>query len=98
MEAAATVEVKKRGRQPGTTKSVVTIKDPLLGKYHIEIDDNQFAVIEEGKQQPLAHCNSLGRALYRVVQAKMVDSTKTMTIKEYIAEFKRITVELETIA
>jgi len=91
------VVAKKRGRQPGSVKSVTLIKDPILGKYHIEIDDNEFAVVEEGKQQPLSHCTSLGRALYRIAQAKLVDNAKTMTIREYITELKYIQTQMEDI-
>ncbi len=81
---------KTRGRQAGQTKAVTVIKDPLLGKYHIENSESSFDVIQEGKNQPIAHCTDFGRALFKIAKCHIVDSQKTLTIKEYVNELKTI--------
>ena len=88
---------KQRGRQVGQTKQITTIKDPLLGKYHIEIDENSFNVIKEGNANPIAYCTSLGRALYRISANRVVDGGKTHDIRGYITEIKQTLKQFEAI-
>ena len=83
-------EVKgKRGRKPGVTKTVTTIKDPSLGNYHIEImEKHQFNIMEKGKEHPIAYCTSLEGALKNICKQTLFNTDETMTIKEYIKQFK----------
>ena len=89
--------VKKRGRQPGVTKQKVTIKDPLLGKYYIEIDENQFSVMLADKPQPVAYCTTVGRALYQIARHKVMDGGGIYTIQGYINEFKEVLAKFDAI-
>ena len=89
--------VRQRGRAKGQVKQIATIKDPLLGKYHIEIDENSFNVIKEGNQNPIAYCTSLGRALYRISANMVVDNGKTHDVRGYIIEIKQTLKQFEAI-
>ena len=83
-------EVKgKRGRKAGVTKTVITLKDPSLGKYHIEIEEKtSYNVMETGREKPLAYCSSLEGALRNVTRQKLFNTDETMTIKEYITQIR----------
>jgi hypothetical protein len=91
------MEKKQRGRQAGSVKSITTIKDPILGKYYIEIEQDSFNVCEEGKQSPLAFCSSLPNALKNISKRLIVDKEITLTIKGYINELNQVFNQLTTI-
>jgi len=87
----------KRGRQTGSIKSITTIKDPILGKYHIECEQDSFNICEEGKQSPLAFCTTLSSALKNISKRIIVDKGNTLTIKGYINELNQTFNQLETV-
>lgn len=89
---------KRRGRVSGQVKAKVTIKDPLLGKYHIEVDDHSFNVWEEGKTDANAYCTTLGGALAKVCKYQIIAKQNTMDLKQYMAEFKTVLTQLQTIS
>lgn len=85
------VEVKRRGRQAGDKAQVTIIKDPLLGKYYIEIKDKSaFNVMKEGEVKVVAHCSNFPSAVKRILLEGSFSKSETFTIKEYIQEFKDI--------
>lgn len=89
------LEKKSKGRQLGSTKSVTTIKDPILGKYYIENDEDSFNICEEGKQTPLAFCTTFVGALKSIAKRMLVDKCSTLTVREYINELNIIFRQLE---
>ena len=88
-------EVKKRGRQAGSTKQTTKIQDPAFGDFYIEIfEETSFNVMEKGKAKPIAYCSNLPNAIRRIIQVGMFSKDETFTLKEYInlykSEFERI--------
>lgn len=81
---------KRRGRVAGQIKVCTTIKDPALGPYYIEVSKGDYAIFKEGNPMPIAHCSSLGNTLKRIAREFIPEKTKTVTIKEYIAENQAI--------
>lgn len=77
-----------RGRRKGEVKKISHIVDPILGKFRIEVSKEEFNVIEEGKDKPIAHCASLEGALRHIIKKNILDSEKTFTISGYINEYR----------
>lgn len=78
-----------RGRIAGVTKVITKIEDPLLGKYHIEVGDESYNVMEEGKKNPLGYYTSLTNALKKIAKLG-IEKKATYTIQEYINEYKNL--------
>lgn len=87
---------KRRGRQAGQVKVCTTIKDPVLGPYHIEVSKGDYSIFKDGDPKPLAHCSSLNNALKRIAREYLPEKTKQVTIREYIAENKAILDKMES--
>lgn len=80
---------KRRGRKAGVTKQVTTIKDPVLGKFYIEVENrSSFNVMKEGSDKPVAFCSSLPNAIRRIAHDGLFTTNETVTLKEYINSYK----------
>ena len=80
---------KRRGRKAGVTKQITTIKDPALGKFHIEIENRtSFNVMEEGSDKPVAFCSNLPSAIKRIAHDGLFTTNDSLTLKEYINSYK----------
>ena len=44
-----------RGRQKGQTKRMSTIKDPIIAPYEIQVEEDQFVLIDTNKDKPLGY-------------------------------------------
>jgi hypothetical protein len=90
-------EKKQRGRQAGSIKSITTIKDPILGKFYIECDQDSFNVCDDNTNHPLAYCTTLTNALKNISKRIITDKNQVLTLKEYIKELNQIFNQLKTV-
>ena len=76
-----------RGRQKGQTKKVSIIKDPSILPYEIQIEEDQFILIDASKNKPLSYHSSLDSAIKKIsrvaLHAYSIEFTHPMT-KEII--------------
>lgn len=81
-----------RGRQKGVTKNVVTIKDPLFGKYEIQEDDLCYILIQNTESGPdtVGYYTTLANAVEKIAHCFIVSENKKYTLGEYIKEYRRI--------
>ena len=42
-----------RGRQKGQTKRMSMIKDPIIAPYQIQVEEDQYVLIDTEKNKPL---------------------------------------------
>ena len=87
-------ERKLRGRVKGQTKTLSCIKDPALGIYYIEINNDGYNVFEEGKLPVIAYCATLSGALNKISK-NLTNTGKTMSLREYVNEYKQILNQLK---
>lgn len=79
---------KRRGRQRGQIKEYHSIKDPILGKYHIRISKGSYDIMIEGNEKPIGFCSSLPNALKYIMKQESPKPKDVYSIKEYINELK----------
>lgn len=87
------IEVKRRGRKKGDTKTVSYIKDPILTPYEIAVEERGFVVQDSRKGEAnnfMGSFSSFASALNKIVQYKMANTDKVRTLKEYINEYSEI--------
>ena len=48
-----------RGRQKGQTKRMSMIKDPIIAPYQIQVEEDQYVLIDTEKNKPLGYYSQL---------------------------------------
>ena len=55
-----------RGRQKGQTKRMSMIKDPVIDPYEIQVEEDQFVLIDTDKDKPLGYYSNLESAVKKM--------------------------------
>ena len=79
-----------RGRQKGQTKKISTIKDPSISPYEIQIEEDQFILIDASKNKPLSYHGSLESAITKVSRISVATAEKSYTLAGFIESYNNI--------
>ena len=52
-----------RGRQKGQTKRMSKIIDPIIAPYEIQVEEDQFVLVDTSKDKPLGYYSDLANAI-----------------------------------
>ena len=83
-----------RGRQKGQTKRMSMIKDPIIAPYEIQVEEDQYVLIDTEKDKPLGYYSSLDSAVKRISRMSLVNAKEEYTLIEFIKNFNNITNKL----
>lgn len=79
-----------RGRQKGQTKKVSIIKDPSILPYEIQIEEDQFILIDASKNKPLSYHSSLDSAIKKISRVCLATSEESYTLAGFIESYNNI--------
>mgnify|MGYP003673466914 FL=1 len=79
-----------RGRQKGQTKRMSTIKDPIIAPYQIQVEEDQFVLIDTDKDKPLGYYSDLEHAILRVSRMSLANAKEEYTLAGFIESFNNI--------
>jgi len=79
-----------RGRQKGQTKRMSVIKDPLIATYEIQVEEDQFVLIDTEKGKPLGYYSDLEHAILRVSRMSLANAKEEYTLAGFIESFNNI--------
>ena len=79
-----------RGRQKGQTKRMSMIKDPIIAPYEIQVEEDQFVLVDTEKEKPLGYYSNLEGAIKRVSRMSLANAKEEYTLKEFIKNFNNI--------
>ena len=79
-----------RGRQKGQTKRMSTIKDPIIAPYEIQVEEDQFVLIDTDKDKPLGYYSDLEHAILRVSRMSLANRKENYTLAGFIESFNNI--------
>ena len=79
-----------RGRQKGQTKRMSTIKDPIIAPYEIQVEEDQFVLVDTEKDKPLGYYSELGNAIKRVSRMSLANRKEDYTLAGFIESFNNI--------
>ena len=79
-----------RGRQKGQTKRMSTIKDPIIAPYEIQVEEDQFVLIDTDKDKPLGYYSDLEHAILRVSRMSLANAKEEYTLAGFIESFNNI--------
>ena len=79
-----------RGRQKGQTKRMSKIKDPVIAPYEIQVEEDQFVLVDTEKDKPLGYYSDLESAIKRVSRMSLANRKEDYTLVGFIESFNNI--------
>ena len=79
-----------RGRQKGQTKRMSVIKDPIITPYEIQVEEDQYVLIDTEKGKPLGYYSDLEAAIKRVSRMSLANAKENYTLAGFIESFNNI--------
>ena len=79
-----------RGRQKGQTKRMSIIKDPIIAPYEIQVEEDQFVLIDTEKDKPIGYYSDLGCAVNKVSRLGLANQKEDYTLAGFIESFNNI--------
>jgi hypothetical protein len=79
-----------RGRQKGQTKRMSMIKDPIIAPYEIQVEEDQYVLVDTEKDKPLGYYSSLDSAIKRVSRMSLANRKEDYTLAGFIESFNNI--------
>ena len=79
-----------RGRQKGQTKRMSIIKDSLIFPYEIQVEEDQYVLIDTEKGKPLGYYTDLENAILKVSRMSLANHKENYTLSGFIESFNNI--------
>ena len=79
-----------RGRQKGQTKRMSVIKDPIIAPYEIQVEEDQYVLIDTEKEKPLGYYTKLESCILRVSRMSLANAKDEYTLAGFIESFNNI--------
>ena len=79
-----------RGRQKGQTKRMSIIKDPIIFPYEIQVEEDQYVLIDTEKGKPLGYYTDLVSAIQKVSRISLANTKEEYTLAGFIESYNNI--------
>ena len=79
-----------RGRQKRQTKRMSVIRDPQITPYEIQVEEDQYVLIDTEKGKPLGYYTKLDSAILRVSRMSLANAKEDYTLSGFIESFNNI--------
>ena len=79
-----------RGRQKGQTKRMSVIKDPIIAPYEIQVEEDQYVLIDTEKDKPLGYYSDLINAIQKISRMSLANAKEEYTLAGFIESFNNI--------
>jgi hypothetical protein len=79
-----------RGRQKGQTKRMSTIKDPIIAPYEIQVEEDQYVLVDTEKDKPVGYYTNLESAIKRVSRMSLANAKDDYTLVGFIESYNKI--------
>ena len=82
--------INMRGRQKGQTKRMSLIKDPVIAPYEIQVEEDQYVLIDTEKDKPLGYYSDLSNAIQKISRMSLANQKEEYTLAGFIESFNNI--------
>ena len=79
-----------RGRQKGQTKRMSVIKDPIIAPYEIQVEEDQYVLIDTDKDKPLGYYSDITNAIQKISRLGLANQKEEYTLAGFIESFNNI--------
>lgn len=79
-----------RGRQKGQTKRMSIIKDPVIAPYEIQVEEDQYVLIDTEKDKPMGYYSDITNAIQKIARMSLANQKEEYTLAGFIESFNNI--------
>ena len=79
-----------RGRQKGQAKRMSMIKDPVIDPYEIQVEEDQYVLVDTEKDKPLGYYSNLEQVIKKVSRMSLANQKEDYTLAGFIESFNNI--------
>ena len=79
-----------RGRQKGQTKRMSVIKDPVIAPYEIQVEEDQYVLIDTEKDKPMGYYSDITNAIQKIARMSLANQKEEYTLAGFIESFNNI--------
>ena len=79
-----------KGRQKGQTKRMSKIKDPIIAPYEIQVEEDQYVLVDTSKDKPLGYYSNLSTAIQKISRLGLANQKEEYTLAGFIESFNNI--------
>lgn len=79
-----------RGKQKGQTIRMSTIKDPIIAPYEIQVEEDQYVLVDTEKDKPVGYYTNLELAIRRVSRMSLANAKDDYTLVGFIESYNKI--------
>ena len=79
-----------KGRQKGQTKRMSKIKDPVIAHYEIQVEEDQYVLIDTEKDKPLGYYSDITNAIQKISRLGLANAKEEYTLAGFIESFNNI--------
>ena len=79
-----------RGRQKGQTKRMSVIKDPVIAPYEIQVEEDQYVLIDTEKDKPLGYYSDITNAIQKISRLGLANQKEDYTLAGFIESYNNI--------
>ena len=79
-----------RGRQKGQTKRMSVIKDQIIAPYEIQVEEDQYVLIDTEKDKPMGYYSNLSNAIQKISRLGLANQKEEYTLAGFIESFNNI--------
>ena len=79
-----------RGRQKGQTKRMSMIKDPIIAPYEIQVEEDQYVLVDTSKDKPLGYYSDLKNAIQKISRLGLANAKEEYTLAGFIESYNNI--------
>ena len=79
-----------KGRQKGQTKRMSKIKDPVIAPYKIQVEEDQYVLIDTEKDKPLGYYSDITNAIQKISRLGLANAKEEYTLAGFIESFNNI--------
>ena len=85
-----------RGRQKGQTKRMSIIKDPVIAPYEIQVEEDQYVLIDTEKNKPLGYYSNLETAITKISRMGLANQKDEYTLVGFLESYNNIKNQITT--
>jgi hypothetical protein len=79
-----------RGRQKGQTKRMSKIKDPAIDPYEIQVEEDQYVLVDTIKDKPLGYYSNLDLAIQKISRLNLANQKEDYTLTGFVESYNNI--------
>ena len=66
------------------------IRDPLIAPYEIQVEEDQYVLIDTVKEKPLGYYSDLANAINKVTRLSLANAKEEYTLSRFVEDFNDI--------